>query len=362
MNIFYKVPDKITYFKQVDEYYDNRKYIIMLYKWMGWKDKTNDLFLKNIKIPELRRYYNICDFPEESEFTKNAISHRQEYNSDTNKYYEQYWNYDGNYRILSKFVKPQHSLFNSEKLCAFLKKYQSGKEYYKIMLCQPVRITISIEEAINICAKETNTIIIPAWSFFGFLRYKKYHIYDNCENKYNENKFIGSFYFKENTGQPCTTPLGLGLSFIESPMTHQLTHELVHAVQNCFTVFYRNPKELVELPAMILEKKYSMFSQEFIDKTIALSLADMNSDDPYTFDKIFNEESKSTPPIKVSNRMWHYLNYPRQYYSYALGLIVPYNNILPNRQTEQHFHYYGISNMVRDPAECKKIIDSLLNF
>jgi hypothetical protein len=323
MNIFYKPPKNVYTYEQVDEYYRNRRYLILLYGILEWEDTVDDEFINNITSEDLRRYYNICGFKHEEEFIKNLSVRSEEYKKDIVKNYEYFWNFDGNKKYLQEFKRPISSLYNTTDVVNFLRRFQSGLSYDRILMYNPGREPVTLQKAIQDCEKETKVIIKEHYSLFNLLGLQCFSISETNDKGHTAIK--GYFYYR-NEPLPMTIPLGLGMSFVKAPLTNQLTHEIIHAIQNCYTPFYKYPKELVEIPAMCIERKSMEVNQQYIDRNIALAIADIKADDPDTFDNVFNEESKSTPKVKVSNRFWHYIHYPRQYYAYVLGLIIPFKD------------------------------------
>jgi len=343
---FYVLPKEILTDNQVEEYGKLHKFKFMIYEYFGWKNIEHEEFVKNIKIPDLKRYHNVNDFEYGTEVEKNMKHGLAEYAKDPKGQYETFWGYRGNDDLLFKYKRPKKAMFDKVKLSKYLEKQLSHIPTEYIMLHKLSSGDITLDEAFTACKEELDVEIVQGWTFMRMFGYKLFHIY---ENDYFD-EYIGSFYLKvlPKGHQPSTVPLHHDVSLVKSPMTHQLTHELVHAIQYCYTLYYKYPKELVELPAMLLECKYSKPSREMIDRTVALALADLEADDPKTFDFVFTHLLETKPYVNVSNRLWHYTNYARMYYSYVFGLVEQY----PGNKV--------LKKLVIDPEECKKFVDKLL--
>ncbi len=335
MNPFYRLPNIVDTVDLVDKYYANRKYIMLLYDALSITDATHKKFMSATTVPRVRSYFNISDYVHKEALEENSKAGLQEYvtarrrnfeGDDRKSIEEKFWNVDFNTKLLNEFDRKQHeSLFDLQHVVKFLRRHHPNKPTEYILSSGTQYQPIDIKDAVLQCEAATETRLKSRWSIFNLLGYKCFSVTDE---RTQEN--IGTVYVKISAGNPHTIPLGKGMSLIKSPpgsiagsVTHQLSHELVHGVQYCFNKFYDIPKEVVELPAMALENALVPASEECLQKTIALSIADILADNVETFDTIFKETAQSTPPLNVANRFaWHYINYPRQYYSYALGQLV----------------------------------------
>lgn len=361
MNLFYSVPESVDTVEAVDKYYANRKYIMLLYDAVSVTDKTHEKFMSKITVPHVKVYYNITGYAHKSTIERNRVIGLQEYiaararkpvGDEKKDIEEKFWNVTFNTDILNEFDRKQNnnSHFDPEHVLKFLQRHNPREHVDYILSSTTEYAPISIDDAIIQCEAATETRLKARWSLFNLFGYKCYSVVDE-----RMRQTIGTVYVKIGPGNPQTIPLGKGMSLIKSPkhtepnrVTHQLTHELVHGVQYCFNNFYDIPKEIVELPAMALENTLAPASSAVIQKTVALSIADILADDVETFDTIFKEQAISTPPLNVANRFaWHYINYPRQYYSYALGLLVK-----PQRG--------DIATWVRSPLSCIEAVQKLI--
>jgi hypothetical protein len=298
------------------------------------------LFYKNITGDKLTRYYNF--HPDEATFSKNISKNHKKYieTSDTDtEAYQTFWNEEVNRDVLQRYVKPQSCMFDAKLLSKYLRSAMTNIKHQQILRAKPFYAPITVEKAIEICEYEMNIKIKRLFTFMPV--YQLYAICDLLTGKY-----VGYFYLRviEKYEHPSTQPLGDSYSLIRSPLTIQLIHEILHATQYCFNSPFEIPKELVEIPAMMLEKKYASCSDTFIDKTLALAIADLETDNFEEFDNTFNRLAQTDIYVKPSHRFWHYINYPKQYFSYALGLIIGDYSLISDwvRHPEKITNYIGV--------------------
>ncbi len=377
MNIFYKLYDKYDTKEKVDGFYANRRYISLFYNLMGYDDKMMNEMEKRVTEPTIKDYINISEhIAEEAEFVKNAKTGQPEYaksNKDDQEAYLKYWNYDGNYDVLKKIKRPSNSLFPLDKIKKFLISKKTNKSTPMLMRIRPKYTTIGIPTAIKLASGYSGLYILKSFSLICLFVNMLVWLRDKIFTKFSYTKnwlasarsasyysihdgkrSEGDIYIVHDcVGQNMTIPLGFRCSIVRSPPTSQMVHEILHGVQNSFTMFYEYPKELIELVPMVVETiinsadpEFSEFFELYKNRNIALALADIEADDPVTFDEVFNRESGSLP-IKLSNRFWHYLHYPKKYYAYALGLLINVDASM-------------IPELLTSPNKCKEYIDRLI--
>lgn len=394
MNPFYKLRTSYNKSQDIEEYYNNRRYFVLLNLLFNQTDTVDDEFQKRVTGSAVKSYFNVCNQSDlVKEFETNMSKGRAEYVADQRNpklsqeekdmSYTQFWSWNGNQSVLDKYQRSDTKdlLFNPTKLEKYLRSKKTNTTTPYIMRIKPDYKNVPIKDSIKIVEDIAHIIIIKSFSFLClFLMLlnwitwllSKLRICNHmnkklsCYNIYSlhHKQKIGYFYYLHDyVGQPMTHPLGLGYSLVMAPATHQTTHEIIHTVQNSFTPFYMYPKELVEIVPMYVENlltntesrsnpligdfKLSEFGELYRNRNISLAIADLKANTSSEFDEIFNKEMGCNF-IHISNRTPMYMHYDRKYYSYALGLIVD----IP---------IWQLQILIKSPHECLKFIEKLLD-
>ncbi len=328
------------------EYLRENRNKLLLNIMVGRQKRMFD-FITGISWNEaVRRYYTPHAHPYLEKFIENAKKGSKEYNNDlTEDSYIKFWGATDNIKHMYAIDrKAPPSILDHKKVLEFMKKNKSDTKHSQILRNDTNIATgrMDIDDAISklhtigidfqyvrwalipILSSVLNAICKPLRYVFDIPHiniFRKYRIlYPGIDGKYGNKYYV--YVVTNHSGPAETIPLEQGISVVKATTNPQLVHELTHSVQHCFNSLQEFPKELAEIPAMMVENLFYPVDQKYKDKHISLAIADLLSDNPDDFDKIFNETSNSTPHARVSNRFYPYITYPKQYYGYVLGLLM----------------------------------------
>lgn len=150
-----------------------------------------------------------------------------------------------------------------------------------------------------------------------------------------------------------TLPLApKGRVLVTSPDDFNLIHESVHAAQFSFVYFWEIPREHVEIPAMFVEKiaredKRCSIDGKHMARQAALAIADLTTESPDDFNKVYEELMGVTGVGHLRARMPQLANCPQAYYGYVLGLTC-------ERSNASKIHV-----AVRDPSKILELVSLL---
>jgi hypothetical protein len=265
--------------------------------------------------------------------------------------YEKFWDNSAGMERAAKIARREKSSRDSKQICivenilleraSVWNSEELAMDSYELFAnaVVPHHQSLTVSEVIPIIEKLLQVRIHRAISNFFNIRewyhgLKKYCIYDNDE-------FMGYFYIQDlKAGEhPRTVPL-IPAGTHDYPVTliminndYNLPHEITHAVQYCFSPFWEIPKDIVEIPAIMVERYFRNigghnYSNGFIRKHVALALADLKSRNPQEFNANFEKYANVTNAGHVASRFWHYSQYDKKYWGYVLGILMKPESVL----------------------------------
>lgn len=312
--------------EKIRSFYDSNRYWMILSDWWHNTHMTK-AFITFISLigHQFKSFYPSNDT---TEFDKNLMIGCEKFNEDREANYGDFFLAEHNKTYLEQADKikrqPIQTAFNPE---IFTRLQENIKSKININIRNPFtskRTTLksTISESIRICEETCLVTIQEKWSLFNIIGIKLFKITD-----YEGHYGTGYFYLRmfKTYIPPITIALDNHISYIKSSYTHDLTHEIIHAIQNSFTHFLDIPREISEVASIMIEHKVNPFDDAFITKLAVLSYADIIAENSKQYDTIINELVHDNKPYNVSHRIWQYVHYPRQYYAYILGIIIPYD-------------------------------------
>jgi hypothetical protein len=373
----YSLPEKICSTKQVYEFYNNN-WKTILYSNGDCEIYNKFKTLVSDEQESLREYlgaaiYNTKDV---ENFTKHLLTTKEgttfsdyigamtNVNIDMTQKenpYEEFWNNPEGMERAAKIIR-KPSQRDTSNIIEILQNI-SGEKSQKVHnvnifapTCgaqnqnklDPCIIIGEVAKMLDVQISRSTLNLLNLWEYWNGLQ--KYNVYDN-------GVFMGYFYLKERTdsGQSCTIPLipageaSIPTSLVYTKYDYNLPHEITHAVHYCFVPFWDVSKEIVEIPAMMVERYFRIrdnndFSPEFRRKQIGIALADLLSNDPDEFNTNYEKYANVFAAGHIASRFWHYAHYDKKYYSYVLGICMPENQL------------YQVKNLVRQSEYLNEVL------
>jgi hypothetical protein len=261
--------------------------------------------------------------------------------------YNQFYNSGVNVQYLKdnpRKISSEKPLYPISSMLKYLKQKNAELKKGISPYLQPWEVQVrpsvdyTLGEAI-VCIQETWDVeLTPEWSIVGWwygyhrLKITDYYGPGPLPRWFTKHRYGTMWVAKgfKPTDNPSgiAIPVGVSDTVVIAPYTEKLIHEMTHAVQNAYIPYWEMPRENVEVATMLIERKYGPgFSKEYISQTLSLAIADLESTDAVDFDKILARESPVNNPGCISSRFTPYYMYPRSYYTYALGMILPIKTI-----------------------------------
>lgn len=258
--------------------------------------------------------------------------------------YDKFWNFKKNIKYLAdnpRKLSKKKPIFNMGSLVHYMKvKNLEIKQSMKNLPVEPWEIpsagksiNYTLKEASDIIEKEWDVQIKHVWSITGW--WYGYHKLTISEEYNPTDDLVSPPYYKhrgtmwvakkfKDTDIDQSIPVNTTDTVLFAPYTEKLIHEMTHAVQNTFVPYWTRPREISEIATMLIERKYGPgFGKVMMSKQLSLAIADLTSKDAQDFDSIYKRESPFKNPGSITCRMPHYYRYPRSYFTYVLGMVIP---------------------------------------
>lgn len=377
------IPDYSTYpklktYKEVKTYYDDHWDKIIYEKarsHYGSYSPTYDEFVARLEYEPARSYVSPTRSPEASEFenlTQVASVTRSLYldavvnrRPDTKKIYDQYWDHPEGMEIARRITpklpaKGSPLALKHEQIVVLMRKYLQpytpAVAAWALAQASVPQLPMTVDDMkyysdlMRVRFMERwylGSIVLQLQNWWYGLKIRRFDIVD-----WETVDKVGDMYLIKGARAE-TLPLApKGRVLVTSPDDFNLIHESVHAAQFSFVDYWEIPREHVEIPAMFVEKiarenKLCPIDGKHMARQAALAIADLTTESPDDFNKVYEELMGVTGVGHLRARMPQLANCPQAYYGYVLGL------------TCERVNQSKIQAAVRDPTKILELVSLL---